>query len=51
LVRRKEDLEQRGGEDIGIDDALTGESLDQNLPVRNGKKRDGDGAAKRTYVL
>jgi len=26
LVRRKEDLEQRGGEDIGIDDALTGES-------------------------
>ena len=31
LVRRKEDLEQRGGEDSGIDDALTGESLDQNL--------------------
>ncbi len=31
LVRRKEELEQRGGEDIGIDDALTGESLDQNL--------------------
>jgi hypothetical protein len=31
LVRRKEDLEQRGGEDIDIDDALTGKSLDQNL--------------------
>ncbi len=29
LVRGKEDLEQRGGEDIRIDDALTGESLDQ----------------------
>ena len=28
---RKEDLEQRGGEDIGIDDALVGKSLDQNL--------------------
>ena len=31
LVRRKEDLEQRGGENIWIDDAWTGNSLDQNL--------------------
>ncbi len=31
LVRRKKDLEQRGGEDIDIDDALTGKSLNQNL--------------------
>jgi len=31
LVRRKKDLEQRGGEDIGIDDALIVESLDHNL--------------------
>ena len=35
LVRRKEDLEQRGGEDVGIDDALTGKSLDQNLLWRH----------------
>ena len=31
LVRRKEDLEQRWGEDVGIDDALTGKRLDQGL--------------------
>jgi len=40
LVRRKEDLEQRGGEDVGIDDALTGKSLDQKLDAGAGQREE-----------